>query len=92
MNITLKPHYDYIIVVKDRPPKEKISDAGIIQPVAYVPEEVYCTGTVFALGPNTQNLKLDERVLFPRHAGLEVNYGGNIVTIMREVEIIASIV
>lgn len=87
----LQPLHD-LVLVKPIAPETKTA-AGIIIPETSI--EKQCRGTVIALGEGTKDeqmtVKKGDKVMYKKHAGMEVEYEGETHLIMKEQEIIAII-
>lgn len=79
MNFT--PLHDKIIV-KRKELEEIVSQAGIVTPVQA--QERPQEGTVLAIGPKVEDVKVGDTILFGKHDGQENKIEGQAVLVMRE--------
>lgn len=90
-----RPLYDRLIVRRD--PAEEVSANGIFLPTA-AQDSVY-KGTVLAIGHGRMEngqvipliVKVNDRVLFNKYAGVEVKYNGEDVLILREEDVLMTL-
>ena len=94
MGVNLKPLADRVVV--EPAPAEEKSSGGIILPATA--QEKPQQGTVVALGPGKVNdsgsliemtVKKNDKILYGKYSGSEVNIEGTDYIIMRESDILA---
>lgn len=75
----IRPLGNRVLIERDRPKSES---EAVITPDAY--QKAPLQGVVLAVGPEVRDVIVGNRVLFPRHAGTEVQLDGVKVLIMPE--------
>ena len=92
----LKPLYDKV-VVKRVPPREQMTDSGLVLPTLGVEEKPWFEGIVLAVGNGRLQydgtiipllVKEGDRVCWPKHSGFIFVTGVNHYVVLREDEIL----
>ena len=85
----LTPKGDQILV--QRREAENISAGGLVIPEEAQAKDKPAEGVVMAVGPNVNDVKVGDHVLFGLYAGTEYAFGIEVLLFMAESEVIATV-
>jgi co-chaperonin GroES (HSP10) len=87
----LQPTFDNVLVLLDR--KEERTSGGIVLPEVCRSQKANeaAQGEVVGIGPDVEELRLDDRVIIPAHQGTEYQANGRQYVILKAVKVLAKV-